>query len=185
MGFQRKGDNFYISFYSWKKDKEKELQEQLGDLKHAKDQKLCEETKKWEIPQNFKTKRRKSDTTVRVKAVPKITKSSNLTALCSAVQNIAFTYETEDSLDTSPQIPKYIFHSDTKLESVKVNRVRTKFAKEQRNASPKYFCKQCRQDVCKDCFQHTCISHHVEWMGNKHFRCVSPFHLNEETRKYS
>jgi len=43
----------------------------------------------------------------------------------------------------------------------------------------KYFCKHCTADICNVCFKLNCISHDVQYMGVKWFRCRSPNKLCE------
>ena len=45
---------------------------------------------------------------------------------------------------------------------------------------PKYHCESCHTDVCRECFMRKCLSHDVNWVGNKQFRCVSPFHVHQK-----
>ena len=184
MGFQRKGDNFYISFYSWKQERQKEIQDQLGNVKYAKELKIVEDPIKWEIPHNFKTKpkRRKTDSSLKAKARLTIEPPSIATA--SAIQHpAAFTFEATKSLESQQYIAKKTAHEDSTRNLARIlNKVRTRFAREEKPASQtKYFCQNCRQELCRDCFVHACISHDVEWMGNKQFRCVSPFHLDDRS----
>merc|ERR1712110_1312433 len=51
-GFQRKRDNFYISYYHWKNH----MKDHLTEVKYA-----VEDSLKWDLPQHFKTRTQKSD----------------------------------------------------------------------------------------------------------------------------
>ena len=147
--------------------------DQLNEIQHATEELLnaTEELLKWDLPQHFKTKTKKTDTYQKL-----IVKRSSLT-FEAVEQYFAFISEQCHNLPAATKADKTIHPDDLiPFQQIKVTKVRVKEATVQRTPSPKYFCHHCRADVCKDCFKAACISHDVAWMGNKHFRCVSPFH---------
>jgi len=40
----------------------------------------------------------------------------------------------------------------------------------------KYFCRQCKVDICNACFSTVCSGHTVQWIGSACFHCASPSH---------
>merc|ERR1711884_543202 len=69
-GFQRKKDNFYISYYHWKNH----LKEQAAEIKYAVEENFKQDLK-WDLPQHFRSKVSKSSSSqprhrVRAEAAP-------------------------------------------------------------------------------------------------------------------
>ena len=138
----------------------------MNDVKHAKEELLD----KWELPQHFRTRGKKNQNYFKLTE-----KRSSLTFFAVESYN-AFISEQVDlqpCLTSSASCRVHqssLYHPDC----IKITKVKVKEAKIERTPSPKYHCRHCKSDVCQDCFKHACISHDVQWMGNKHFRCVSP-----------
>ena len=59
----------------------------------------------------------------------------------------------------------------TKTEAREECNVRMKTAKH-----PRYFCRSCCADICKECLTQHCNCHNVQWIGNQAFTCSSPLH---------
>lgn len=156
----------------------------LSEVKYA-----VEDSLKWDLPQHFKTRTQKSDYShLRVKR-------SSLT-LFAIEEFTAFISEQVDSLP-GLEIAKRRTYRGEDLdypEAVKVTKPRIREAKAPRTPSPKYFCQNCKADLCRDCFkvnaealfpallyhlittQTACFSHNVQWMGNKSFQCTISIH---------
>jgi hypothetical protein len=58
------------------------------------------------------------------------------------------------------------------------DRVREEF--QERAVGPpkqtRYFCKNCKADICNACFSSVCSAHNVQFLGAGYFHCKSPFH---------
>merc|ERR1719300_2137886 len=65
---------------------------------------------------------------------------------------------------------------DINMHEAKVNEPNVQVMKERLERSPKYFCRNCTTNLCRDCFKAACLSHDVLWEGNRMFRCASSFH---------
>ena len=99
--------------------------------------------------------------------------------------NHALVQGLEESLEDSGDIPSIvaekckILHDGVK-RLAKVNKIEIQELKTVVERNPKYFCVSCITDLCKDCLSSVCITHEVLWMGNRLFRCSSPYHVNKQ-----
>ena len=75
---------------------------------------------------------------------------------------------------------KCIIHNGYDQRQVKVSKAESRETKTILRRNPKYFCLSCTTDLCKDCFNSACISHNVLWVGNRLFRCSSPYHVENQ-----
>ena len=120
-----------------------ECSDHLTEVKYA-----VEDSLKWDLPQHFKTRTQKSDYShLRVKR-------SSLT-LFAIEEFTAFISEQVDSLPGS-EIAKRRNYRGEDLEcpeAIKVTKPRIREAKAARTPSPKYFCQNCKADLCRDCFK--------------------------------
>jgi len=91
----------------------------------------------------------------------------------------------EESLEETGNIPSLVTEKvnilyDSVKRQVKVNKIEIRELKNILEMNPKYFCVSCTTDLCKDCFSSACITHNVLWVGNRFFRCSSPYHVAKE-----
>ena len=145
--------------------------DQLNEIKHAKEELLD----KWELPQHFKTRGKRNENYFNLNV-----KRSSLTFF--AVESYtAFISEQADLMPSVTSSARCRVHDSplVRPDDIKVTQIKVKEAKVDRTPSPKYHCRHCKFDVCRDCLKDACISHDVQWMGNKHFRCVSPHHRRQ------
>merc|ERR1711988_100619 len=85
-GFQRKKDNFYISYYHWKNH----LKEQAAEIKYAVEENFKQDLK-WDLPQHFRSKVSKSSSSLpRHRVRPR---AASLTCSCAVEQFSAFISE--------------------------------------------------------------------------------------------
>lgn len=98
--------------------------------------------------------------------------------------SLNFAFQVEVNLETTSEFQASIFvecephtyfskgHIDVTIPEVREEcNIRTKTLRH-----PKYFCRSCSVDICKDCLQERCLSHNVQWVGNQTFRCAWPHH---------
>ena len=88
----------------------------------------------------------------------------------------------EDSLEYAGHIPTVVTEKCNILKDcheghVKVSKAEILEVKNILRRNPKYFCLSCSTELCKDCFSSACITHEVLWVGNRLFRCSSPYHV--------
>merc|ERR1712223_1207706 len=89
-GFQRKKDNFYISYYHWKNH----LKEQAAEIKYAVEENFKQDLK-WDLPQHFRSKVPKSSSSLpRHRTRPR---AASLTCSCAVEQYSAFISLTSSS----------------------------------------------------------------------------------------
>ena len=155
------------------------LSEQAAEIKYAVEENFKQDLK-WDLPQHFRSKVSKSNSSQpRHRVRPR---AASLTCSCAVEQFSAFISEQAASLP-GPQVAARRLHRRSSSlqtpDSVSVARVRVKEAKVARTPSPKYFCKSCRASLCGDCFKAACISHDVQWRGNKYFRCTISLHCRQ------
>ena len=155
-----------------------------------------EDSLKWDLPQHFKTRTQKRDYS------RLLVKRSSMTHF--AIEEFtAFISEQVDLLPGSEIATRRNYRGEDLEgpEAIRVFKPRTREGKTPRTLSPKYFCQNCKADLCRDCFkvcikpyiyftnlqftfhndwndspQTACFSHDVEWMGNKYFQCTISIH---------
>ena len=91
----------------------------------------------------------------------------------------------EESLEDSGDIPSIVAEKCSILHDgvkrlAKVNKIEIQELKNIVERNPKYYCVSCITDLCKDCLSTVCMTHEVLWLGNRLFRCSSPYHVNKE-----
>lgn len=98
--------------------------------------------------------------------------------------SLSFAFETEVTFEIAAEFQSVNSVNFDNVEPV-VNRrirvtateVREEFNVRTKNRKhPKYFCKSCSKEICKDCLQSRCNSHNVHWLGNQNFNCDSSSH---------
>ena len=47
----------------------------------------------------------------------------------------------------------------------------------------RYFCRNCKADICNACFSTVCSAHNVQFLGAAYFHCKSPFHKIQHVSK--
>ena len=91
----------------------------------------------------------------------------------------------EESLEDSGDIPSIVAEKCSILHDgvkrlAKVNKIEIQELKNIVERNPKYYCVSCITDLCKDCLSTVCMTHEVLWLGNRLFRCSSPYHVNKK-----
>ena len=115
----------------------------LTDVKYA-----VEESLKWDLPQHFKTRSRKTSYS------HLLVKRSSLTNF--AIEEFAAFISEQVELIPGPENAKRRTYRGEDLEGpevIKVTKTRIREAKAKRTPSPKYFCQNCKADLCRDCFK--------------------------------
>ena len=114
-----------------------------------------EDSLKWDLPQHFKTRTQKRDYS------RLLVKRSSMTHF--AIEEFtAFISEQVDLLPGSENATRRTYRGEDLEgpEAIRVFKPRTREGKTPRTLSPKYFCQNCKADLCRDCFK-VCIKLYI------------------------
>ena len=115
----------------------------MTEVKYA-----VEDSLKWDLPQHFKTRTQKSDySRLHVKR-------SSMT-LFAIEEFDAFISEQVEFLPGPDNGKRRTYRGEDleAPEAIQVTKPRIREAKAPRTPSPKYFCQNCKADLCRDCFK--------------------------------